>query len=61
MPLLKPGFKYRYLKSLWHVVTVFTDNGEEMVVVKSWAKYKRIWIYDVIHKETLIWYLTNHK
>ena len=51
---IKPGLKFRgWDRDLWHVVALFEDSGEELVVIKSWAKYTQHWVYRVKVKEVL--------
>ena len=58
---IKPGLKYRGLdRDLWHVVGTLPDGGYTVVVVKSWAKYKNRWCYEVMSMDSLLWVL-NHK
>ena len=57
---IKVGFKFHYWdKDLWHVVSLFKDNGDDMVVIKSWAKYKQRWCYKVDYVCLLVEYLNN--
>ena len=57
---IKVTFKFHYSdKDLWHVVSLFTDNGEDMVVIKSWAKYKRYWVYKVDSVEFILDWLNR--
>lgn len=45
---IKVGQKFRwYDRCLWYIVNIFQDNGEDLIVLKSWAKYKNRWIYRV--------------
>ena len=51
---IKPGLKFRgFDRDPWYVVTLFEDKGEEFVVIKSWAKHKQYWVYNVEAKESL--------
>jgi hypothetical protein len=51
---IKPGLRYRgHDQDPWYVVNLFEDNGETLVVVKSWAKHRRHWIYKVEMKDLL--------
>ena len=31
----------------WHIVSFLEDNGDLLVISKSWAKYKHRWVYDI--------------
>ena len=56
---IKAGFKFRYADGdLWHVVALFRD-GKDMVVIKSWAKYKRYWVYKVCSMWNLLDWLNR--
>lgn len=45
---IKVGQKFRwYDRDLWYIVNIFQDNGEDFIVLKTWAKYKNRWIYMV--------------
>lgn len=47
-PEIKVGTKFHWWrKELWHIVNVFKDGDETMVVLKSWAKYRNKWVYEV--------------
>ena len=51
---IEPGLKYRgWDRDPWYVVLLFEDKGAEYVVVRSWAKYRRRWTYQVLIKEVL--------
>lgn len=61
-PEIKVGEKFHYYdRDLWHIVNVFQDGEDTMVVIKSWAKYKNRWCYKVEYKETLEWYFNESK
>lgn len=59
---VKTGFKFRGLdRDLWHVVGTLPDGDSTVVVVKSWAKYKRRWCYEVYSPYTFQWILKHQK
>ena len=59
---IKVGEKFYYDdRDLWHIVNVFQDGENTMVVIKSWVKYKKHWCYRVEHKETLDWFFNESK
>ena len=60
-PEIKVGAKFLWWdRDLWHIINIFEDNGEEMVVLKSWAKYKQRWVYQVESKEALEYFFDWH-
>ena len=57
---IKVGEKfYWYDRDLWHIVHIFNDGDDEMVVLKSWSKYKQRWCYQVSSIETLNWWFSS--
>ena len=59
---LKPGLKFRgWDRDLWHVLSNFTDDGAEFWVVKSWAKYKQRWVYEVKSRSFMEWWLEHEE
>lgn len=61
-PEIKVGEKfYYYDRDLWHIVNIFQDGDDTMVVIKSWAKYKNRWCYKVEYKEGLEWFFQESK
>lgn len=51
-----PGQKYIGTdRDPWYVVGSVQDGEEEVVVVKSWAKYKQRWVYNAKPKESVLW------
>lgn len=57
---IKPGVKFHwYDRDLWHIVHIFQDGDYTMVVLKSWAKYKNRWVYEVADKEVIEWWLES--
>lgn len=60
-PSIEVGSKFRwYDRDLWHIIDIFQDGDEEMIVLKSWAKYKNRWIYQVEYRFILEDYLDRH-
>ena len=60
-PSIEVGSKFRwYDRDLWHIIDIFQDGDEEMIVLKSWAKYKHRWIYQVEYRFILEDYLDRH-
>lgn len=58
---LKPGLKLRgWDRTLWHVVGTLPDGDVELWVMKSWAKYKNYWVYEV-HDRWSMDYLIEHQ
>ncbi len=61
VPEIKVGEKFHYYdRDLWHIVNIFQDGEDTMVVIKSWV-YKNRWCYKVEYKETLEWYFSESK
>lgn len=53
-PEIKIGSKFHWWdRDLWHIVNIFYDGDYEMIVLKSWAKYKNRWVYEVTYREVL--------
>lgn len=46
-------------RDLWHIVHIFIDGDDTMVVLKSWSKYKKRWCYQVTYKEVLEWWFSS--
>jgi len=46
-------------RDLWHIVHIFDDGDDTMVVMKSWAKYKKRWVYQVVSKELIEWWFQS--
>lgn len=60
-PSIEVGSKFRwYDRDLWHIVNIFQDKEDTMIVIKSWAKYKNRWCYQVVFKEELEWFFSRH-
>ena len=60
-PEIKVGSKFHwYDRDLWHIIDIFQDGDEEMIVLKSWAKYRNRWIYQVEYRFILEDYLDRH-
>ena len=58
IPEIKVGSKFHWWdRDLWHIIHIFEDEGTELVVLKSWAKYKQRWVFKVDFKDSLDWYL----
>lgn len=45
--ILKPGKTFYIHREKHHVVNYTFDGDTELIVVKSWNKYKNRWCYDV--------------
>lgn len=61
-PEIKVGAKFHYYdRDLWHIVNIFQDGEDTMIVMKSWAKYKNRWCYKVEDKEILEWFFNESK
>lgn len=59
-PSIEVGSKFRwYDRDLWHIINIFEDGGKELVVLKSWAKYKNRWVFKVDFKENLEWFFSR--
>ena len=57
---IKPGLKYRGLdRDLWYVVTIISDDGNELVVTKSWNKWKQSWYYTIASLNSIQWILDH--
>ena len=57
IPDIKVGAKfYWWDRDLWHIIHIFEDEGTELIVLKSWAKYKQRWVFKVDFKDNLDWY-----
>lgn len=57
---IKPGLKYRGIdRDLWYVVSVINDAGNELVVVKSWNKWKKNWFYNIGSRAGVQWILDH--
>ena len=55
---IKPGLKYRGIdRDLWYVITIITDDGNELVVSKSWNKWKQSWLYTIASTSSIQWVL----
>ena len=50
---------YWYDRDLWHIVHIFNDNDDTMVVLKSWSKYKQRWCYQVSSMDNLQWWFSS--
>lgn len=60
-PPIEVGSKFHwYDRDLWHIIDIFQDGDEEMIVLKSWAKYRNRWIYQVEYRFILEDYLDRH-
>lgn len=59
-PEIKVGEKFHWWdRDLWHIIDIFKDGDNEMIVLKSWAKYKNRWCYKVESREGLEWFLKS--
>lgn len=59
-PEIKVGAKFHWWdRDLWHIINVFEDDGETLVVLKSWAKYKHRWVFKVDSKENIEWFFSS--
>lgn len=59
-PEIKVGEKFHWWdRDLWHIVNIFKDGDCEMIVLKSWAKYKNRWVYNVEYKESLEYFFST--
>lgn len=57
---IKPGLKYHGPDwDLWYVVTLINDDGNELVVVKSWNKWEKGWFYTIVSRNGLQWILDH--
>ena len=57
---IKPGLKYRGIdRDLWYVVALINDAGNELVVIKSWNKWKRNWFYNIASRNNFQWILDH--
>lgn len=57
---IKPGLKYRGIdRDLWYVVTIISDDGNELVVSKSWNKWKQSWLYAIASIGSIQWVLDH--
>ena len=57
---IKPGLKYRGIdRDLWYIVTIISDDGNELVVTKSWNKWKQSWLYTIASLDGIQWILDN--
>ena len=55
------GQKFRwYDRDLWYIVNIFQDNGEDLIVLKSWAKYKNRWTYRVESRYIMEYYFEEY-
>lgn len=55
---IKPGLKYRGIdRDLWHIVTIISDNGNELAVSKSWNKWTHSWLYTIASLDSIQWIL----
>lgn len=60
-PPIEVGSKFHlWDRNLWHIIDIFQDGDEEMIVLKSWAKYRNGWIYQVEYRFILEDYLNRH-
>ena len=58
---IKVGQKFRwYDRDLWYIVNIFQDNGEDLIVLKSWAKYKNRWTYRVESRYIMEYYFEEY-
>ena len=58
---IKVGQKFRwYDRDLWYIVNIFQDNGEDLIVLKSWAKYRAYWIYKVESRDTMEYWFEKY-
>lgn len=46
--IAEAGKAYRYMCRKWHVVAIVSDEGEEVVVIKTWARSKLRWLYEAM-------------
>lgn len=44
-------------RNLWHIVHIFNDGEDTMIVMKAWSKYKQRWMYQVAHRELVDWWI----
>lgn len=60
-PEIKVGAKFHWWdRDLWHIINIFEDDGETLVVLKSWAKYRQKWIFKVDFKENIEWFFSRN-
>ena len=60
-PRIKEGEKFRYYdRCLWHIVGMMKDGDTDLVVIKSWNKYKQAWMYKAETKSMLQWWFDNY-
>lgn len=59
-PEIKVGAKFHWWdRDLWHIVNIFQDGDDTMVVLKSWAKYRKHWCYKVEYEELLKYFFES--
>ena len=59
-PEIKVGTKFHWWdRDLWHIINIFEYEGSELVVLKSWAKYKNRWVFKVDSMENIQWFLDH--
>ncbi len=47
-------------RNLYHIVHIFNDEDDTMVVMKFWNKYRKNWHYETVHKELVEWWLSSN-
>ncbi len=58
---IKVGQKFRwYDRDLWHIIAIINDNGEDLIILKSWAKYKSRWVYKVEFRDTMEYWFQKY-
>lgn len=51
---IKVGEKFRwYDRDVWHIIGFVQDGNQELVALKSWAKYKLRWVYKLESRESM--------
>jgi len=51
---IKLGEKFRwYDRDLWYIIGFVQDKDQELVALKSWAKYKGYWVYKLVTREEM--------
>ena len=57
------GHKFYFSRGdLYHIVSEFEDDNKKYYVIKTWAKYRGYWSYEVISRICLVdWFEIHQK
>lgn len=57
---IESGTKFHWSdRKLYHIVLIFTDAGEESIVMKTYDNYRKYWIYKVVSMDLMKWWFSS--